>query len=73
MGENNIEALDIWMAAEDFSYYSQEVPSCFYRLGTRNEVKGTTFGVHHPNFDIDEDALENGAGLLAYLAIENLQ
>ena len=72
MGEDKIEALDIWMAAEDFSYYSQEVPSCFYRLGTRNEAKGITFGVHHPNFDIDEDALENGAGLLAYLAVKSL-
>lgn len=72
MGEDKIEALDIWMAAEDFSYYSQEVPSCFYRLGTRNQAKGITFGVHHPNFDIDEDALENGAGLLAYLAVKSL-
>jgi amidohydrolase len=72
MGEDKIEALNIWMAAEDFSYYSQEVPSCFYRLGTRNEAKGITFGVHHPNFDIDEDALENGAGLLAYLAVKCL-
>ncbi len=72
LGDNHVEALDIWMAAEDFSYYSQEVPSCFYRLGTRNEEKGTTFGVHHPNFDIDEDAIENGAGLLAFLALENL-
>jgi amidohydrolase len=72
MGEDKIEALDIWMAAEDFSYYSQEVPSCFYRLGTRNQAKGITFGVHHPNFDIDDDALENGAGLLAYLAVNCL-
>jgi amidohydrolase len=72
LGVSHVEALDIWMAAEDFSYFSQEVPSCFYRLGTRNEIKGTTFGVHHPNFDIDEDAIENGAGLMAYLAIENL-
>ena len=72
MGEDKIEALDIWMASEDFSYYSQQVPSCFYRLGTRNEAKGITFGVHHPNFDIDEDALEHGAGLLAYLAVKCL-
>ena len=72
MGEDKIEALDIWMASEDFSYYSQKIPSCFYRLGTSNEAKRTTFGVHHPNFDIDEDALEHGAGLLAYLAVKCL-
>jgi hypothetical protein len=72
LGEENVIDLDIWMAAEDFSYYSQEVDSCFYRLGTRNVSKGTTFGVHHPSFDIDEDALEYGAGLMAYLALKNL-
>jgi amidohydrolase len=72
LGSENVIDLDIWMAAEDFSYYSQEVDSCFYRLGTRNEAKGTTFGVHHPSFDIDEDAIEHGAGLMAYLAIKNL-
>ena len=72
LGEENVIDLDIWMAAEDFSYYSQQVDSCFYRLGTRNDTKGTTFGVHHPSFDIDEDAIEHGAGLMAYLAIKNL-
>jgi hypothetical protein len=72
LGEENVIDLDIWMAAEDFSYYSQQVDSCFYRLGTRNDAKGTTFGVHHPSFDIDEDAIAYGAGLMAYLAIKNL-
>ena len=73
LGEQNVEPLGIWMAAEDFSYFTQEVPSCFYRLGTRNEAKKTTFSVHHPSFDVDEDALEQGCGLLAYLAISELQ
>lgn len=68
MGRQHVEPLDIWMAAEDFSYYSQAVPACFYRLGTRNEAKGIVSSVHTNTFDIDEDALENGAGLLAYLA-----
>ena len=70
MGEQHVEALDIWMAAEDFAYYSQQIPACFYRLGTRNESKGITSAVHTNTFDIDEDALEDGAGLLAYLAIK---
>ena len=73
LGEQNVEPLGIWMAAEDFSYFTQEVPSCFYRLGTRNEAKKTIFSVHHPSFDVDEDALEQGCGLLAYLAISELQ
>jgi amidohydrolase len=72
LGEQYVENLDIWMAAEDFAYYSQEVPSCFYRLGVRNEEKGIINSVHHPAFDADEDALENGAGLLAWLAIQEL-
>lgn len=72
LGAENVEELDIWMAAEDFSYYTQELEGCFYRLGTRNEARGITSGVHTPTFDIDEDALEVGAGLLAWLAIREL-
>jgi amidohydrolase len=68
IGETHVEDLDIWMAAEDFAYYSQIVPACFYRLGTRNESKGIVSSVHTNTFDIDEDAIENGVGLLSYLA-----
>lgn len=73
LGAENVQDLDIWMAAEDFSYYTQEMPGCFYRLGIRNESKGITAGVHTPNFDIDEDALEVGAGLMAYIALKELE
>jgi len=72
MGKENVVDLDIWMAAEDFAYYSQEIDACFYRLGTRNEAKGITSGVHTPTFDIDEDALEIGCGLMAWLAVKEL-
>lgn len=73
LGEENVEELDLWMAAEDFAFYTHEVPGCFYRLGTRNEEKGITSGVHTPTFDIDENALKTGMGLLAYLAVSELQ
>ena len=73
LGKENVVDLDIWMAAEDFSYYSQEVPACFYRLGTRNEAKGIVSGVHTSTFDIDEAALEIGAGLMAYIALKELE
>lgn len=72
LGAENVLPLDIWMAAEDFSYYTQEIDGCFYRLGTRNESKGIVSGVHTPTFDIDEDALEIGAGLMAWIAINEL-
>lgn len=73
LGEENVLDLDIWMAAEDFAFYSQEVDGCFYRLGTRNEARGITSGVHTPTFDIDEDSLEVGAGLMAFLAVCELE
>jgi amidohydrolase len=72
LGEENIEELEIWMAAEDFAFYSQQAPSCFYRLGVRNEAKGIVSSVHTSTFDIDESALEIGMGLMAWLAIKEL-
>ncbi|MBS3914752.1 MAG: amidohydrolase [Bacteroidetes bacterium] len=73
LGESNVEELGIWMAAEDFAYYSQKVPSCFYRLGVRNESRGIIHSVHHPSFDADENALEDGCGLFAWLALKELE
>jgi amidohydrolase len=72
LGEDQVVDLDIWMAAEDFAFYSQEVPATFYRLGVRNEAKGITSSVHTPTFNIDEAALEIGSGLMAWLALEEL-
>jgi amidohydrolase len=72
VGEENIVDLDLWMGAEDFAYYSQQVDACFYRLGTRNEKRGITSYVHTPTFDIDEQALELGPGLMAWMALNEL-
>ena len=72
LGEENVALLPIRMTAEDFSYYSQKVPSCFYRLGTANKEKGITHGLHTSRFNIDENALEIGMGLMAFFATENL-
>lgn len=72
LGAENVIDLDIWMAAEDFAYYSQVTNACFYRLGTGNAAKGTTYSVHTPNFDIDEDALKVSTGLMAYIALKQL-
>jgi len=72
LGEENVQELDLWLAAEDFAYYSQEIDACFYRLGVRNEEKGITSSVHTPTFDIDPLALETGMGLMSWLAIQEL-
>ena len=72
LGKENVLDLDIWMAAEDFAYYSQVADSCFYRLGTRNEARGITSSVHTPTFDVEESSLEQSVGLMAYLAVKQL-
>lgn len=72
LGKENVLDLDIWMAAEDFAYYSQITDACFYRLGTGNKEKDTYYSVHTPNFDIDEDALKISTGLMAYMAVKQL-
>jgi amidohydrolase len=72
VGKDNVVDIDITLGAEDFAYYSQVIPASFYRLGTRNEAKGITAYVHTPTFDIDEDALIIGPGLMAWMALQEL-
>lgn len=73
VGKENVVDIDLTLGSEDFAYYSHVVPASFYRLGTRNESKGITSYVHTPNFDIDEDALKIGPGLMAWMAVNELR
>lgn len=73
LGAQNVVDLPIRMTAEDFAYYSQKMPACFYRLGTGNAAKGITSPVHTTTFNIDEKALEISSGLMAWLAIKELE
>jgi len=68
-GEQNIEETEMRMGAEDFAFYSHLIPACFFRLGVGNIEKKITSGVHTPTFNIDENAIENGMGILAWLAV----
>lgn len=72
LGHENVVDLDLTLGSEDFAYYSHIIPASFYRLGTRNDAKGLTSYVHTPTFDIDEDALKIGPGLMAWMAINEL-
>jgi len=72
LGKENVLDLDIWMAAEDFAYYSQVSDACFYRLGTGNISRGITSSVHTPTFDVDEDSLRLSTGLMTYIALKQL-
>ena len=72
LGKENVIELDLRMTGEDFSFYAQKIPACFYRLGTGNISKGITSGVHTPTFDIDETALQTGIGLMTWVAVNEL-
>jgi amidohydrolase len=71
-GQENVVDLPMRMTSEDFAYYSQEMPACFYRLGTGNKEKGITSGLHTDTFNIEESSLELSIGLLAWLAVKEL-
>ena len=59
-GSKNIEGLALRMTSEDFSFYSQTIPVCFFRLGVGNKEKGIIYSVHHPKFDVDSACLKTG-------------
>ena len=67
LGKENVGETELRMGAEDFGYYAQQIPACFYRVGVMNKEKGITSGVHTPTFNIDENAIEVGMGLMAWL------
>jgi len=72
LGSENVIDLDLRMTAEDFSYYSQIKPACFYRLGTKNKADDISSGLHTSRFNIDESALETSIGLMAWIALNEL-
>ena len=67
IGAENVGVAEVSLGAEDFGYYTQEIPGCFYRLGTGNMKKGIVSGVHTPTFDIDEEAIKLGISMMAFL------
>ncbi len=73
LGDENVKTLDIRMTGEDFSFYTQHMPGCFYRLGTNKNNEEFTASVHNAKFNIDEDALKTGVGTMTWIAINALQ
>jgi len=72
LGDEKVRTLDMRMAGEDFSFYTHHMPGCFFRIGTNKNNKEFTAPVHNAHFDIDEDALKTGMGLMAWCAISQL-
>ena len=68
-GKENVFETELRMGAEDFAFYSHLIPGCFFRLGAGNKSKGITSNVHTPIFNVDESAIENGIGMMAWIAI----
>ena len=73
LGNENVIDLPIRTTAEDFAYYSQQIPGVFYRLGTTDPVSGKpSANLHTSLFDVDENALKTGASFMAFLALDIL-
>ena len=72
LGAENVVDLELRTTAEDFAFYTHYTDCCFYRLGVGNPGKGIKAPVHSPHFNIDEEALKTGMGLIAWLAVEEL-
>lgn len=67
LGEENVIDLELRMTGEDFAFYAQQIPGCFYRLGT-----GKSTGLHTSTFNIDEKSIETSIGLMSWMAISNI-
>ena len=72
LGEENVSELELRTTAEDFAYFSQKVPGCFYRLGVRNMEKGINANLHTATFDVDEESIKTGMGFMAWVAYNEL-
>ncbi len=69
-GAENVSETELRMGAEDFAYYSHEIPGCFFRLGAGNAARKITNNVHTPVFNVDEDCIEWGMGMMAWMAVK---
>ena len=70
-GSENVSETELRMGAEDFAFYSHQIPGCFFRLGAGNAAKGINSNVHTSTFNIDESAIEQGIGMLCWLATQS--
>ena len=71
VGESNAVDAELDITSEDYSYFSRLRPSCYFRLGTRNEEKGCTQELHSNDFQIDEAALSIGAKAFVQFVLDN--
>jgi amidohydrolase len=73
VGTDRVVEGDLKAASEDMSEFLNRVPGCYFFVGSRNEDKGYVWGHHHARFDIDEEAMAVGIGMLAGSALRFLE
>lgn len=61
-----------WYASESFSLYSEIAPCVFSFVGMRNEALGSGAEHHNEYFDVDDDALKYGIGLMTKFTVDFL-
>ncbi len=69
VGADRVADVPRHMGGEDFSFYAERVPACFFSVGS-NGGPASAFPHHHARFDIDESALETGVRMMAALALD---
>ncbi|MCH2133362.1 MAG: amidohydrolase [Phycisphaerales bacterium] len=70
LGDSNVQPLEFpVMGAEDFSYYCEIVPACFFGLGLCPTDQDEIPGLHHPNFDFNDRTIATGVELFCRLAL----
>jgi amidohydrolase len=73
LGRENVKELEMRMGAEDFSFYTLHTKGCFFRIGTSRNDEEFTLPVHNAHFNIDEEALKTGAGVMSYIALNMMK
>ena len=61
------------MVSEDMAFMMQDIPSCYFLIGSANPEKGIDASHHQPRFDIDEDVLPHAVALMAAATVSYLK
>lgn len=68
-GAQTLVHLEKTTGGEDFAWFLEHVPGCYFFIGARNEAAGKCNPLHHDCFDIDEQALVNGTAALVQIGL----
>jgi amidohydrolase len=69
IGIENVKELDLRMTSEDFAFYAQKIPACFFRVGVKKNDNSTQYGVHNSRFDVDENALKTAMQIMCLAVV----